>query len=132
MLEFVDETSRCILRFVSCPQRCKHRSGDKRLLWPGEVRHSYRKGAAALSSGHAVCRTLQTLQLSKSFATYAKKQSAVTTLVKAQKLSNLCVSTWKHSLCSAGTCFSGAANCSATSYPTGVLCQKPLTASFLR
>lgn len=55
----------------------------------------------------------------------------MTALVKVPKLSNLCVSTWKHSLCS-GTCFSGAAKCSATSYPTGVLCQKPPTASILR
>lgn len=53
------------------------------------------------------------------------------TLVKVPKLSS-CVSTWRHSLCSGGICFSAAANCSATSCPTGVLCRKVLTTSILR
>lgn len=52
--------------------------------------------------------------------------------MKFQNEANFCASIWKHFLCSGGTCFPGAANCSATRYPTGVLCQKPLTASMLR
>lgn len=116
--------SGCISCFVqSYYQRCESSISLGTKAWSGLVR-------AALSSGQTVCRTLQTLQLRKDFATCGKQQ--VTILVEKHLLTHLYVSTWEHLLCSAGTGFPGAVNYSAPSdCPTGILSQKSLTASIL-